>query len=210
MEVYGNLDLKNVGSLLQFAIGLEAGSTFPADADTIVGRIAFFNKRVWIAAELVSGVASWVPLTNEINAFVYVQATTATQWTIVHNLNSGTPVVQIYDETNEQVIPEKVTPTDQNTVVVDFNIAVTGRAIVLHGDVEGNSKLGENVAFSHTQTAAATQWVIGHGLGYYPIVRVFTNDVPPKEIDPATVVHDSTMQVTLTFSGAQAGTVRLA
>lgn len=222
MEIYGDLDFKDVGQLVAAAVKPEGTAEFPDVAASFAsgtikqGRLAFFNNRVWIAVALntVGGgeVATWVPLTNEINAYVHTQGNASTTWTITHNLQSGTPAVHVYDELNQMVIPDEVTPTDANTVTITFNAAVTGRAVVIAGSFEGSSRNdGTQVfAFEHTQTAASTTWVIAHGLGYYPIVRVFVdNNGTDEEILPASIVHDSTMQVTITFSTALAGRARL-
>lgn len=221
MEIYGDLDFKDVGQLIAAALKPEDPAQFPDVAagfalDAIKqGRLAFFNSRVWIAVQITSGVATWVPLTNEINAYVHVQAVAATTWTINHNLTSGTPVVSVYDENNLQVIPDEIEPTSQNQVVVYFNAAVTGRAIVLTGDFEGVDR-GDNpqqYALEHTQSAASDTWVVSHGFGYYPLVRVFTqNGASPDELEeilPASVVHNSLQQVTITFSTPRTGITRL-
>ena len=217
MEIYGDLDFKEVGHLIAAALQLESPEQFPdvtagfASGAILQGRLTFFNSRVWIAVEITDGVATWIPLTNEINAYIHTQATEATTWTINHNLQSGTPVVQIYDEENLMVIPDEIEPTSSNTVVATFNAAVTGRAIVLSGDFDGVSKADnpQFYAFEHEQTTAADTWVISHGLGYYPLVRVFTGGSPDEEILPASVVHNSTAQVTIKFSSARTGRVRL-
>lgn len=220
MEIYGDLDFKEVGQLVAAALQPESAAVFPdvaADfaAGTIKqGRLAFFSNRVWIAAVITTvgsdEVATWIPLTNEISAFGHIQAVASSTWTITHNLQSGTPVVQIYDENNQMVIPDEVTPTDANTVVVTFNTAVVGRAIVMVGTHEGANRNDgtQNYSIEFSQPTASTTWVIGHGLGYYPIVRIFTNT--NEEILPASIVHDSTMQVTVTFTVATSGYARLA
>lgn len=221
MDIYGDLDFKEAGQLIAAALKPEDTNQFPDVAagyalDAIQqGRLAFFNSRVWIAVEFVSGVATWIPITNEINAWIHVQADASDTWTINHNLQSGTPVVSVYDENNYQVIPDEIEPTSQNQVVVHFNTAVTGRAVVIAGDFEGVSRADnpQQHALVHNQTVAANTWVISHGFGYYPLVRVFTqNGASPDELEeilPASVVHNSTAQVTITFSTPRTGVVRL-
>lgn len=226
MEIYGDLDFKDVGQLIAAALKPEDVAQFPDiaagfAAGTIKqGRFAFFNNRVWIAVALTvdgspsSEVATWIPITNEITAYTHIQANASTQWIVNHDLQEGTPVVQVYDTDNEMVIPVEITPTTPNTVTIDFNVAVAGRAIVLTGTYEGTSRSDgtQQFAFEHEQTVASDTWVIGHGLGYYPIVRVFTPNGSPAEVEeilPASVVHNSTMQVTITFSTARTGTARL-
>lgn len=224
MDIHGDLDFKEVGQLIAAALKPESTNDFPdvvagyAPGSIKQGRLAFFNSRVWIAVELntVNGdeVATWVPLTNEIHAYVHVQAVAATTWTINHNLDGGTPVVQVYDEQNQMVIPDEIEPTTNDQVAVTFNAAVTGRAIVIKGEFDGvdPSDNPQIYAFEHEQAVASSTWVIAHGLGHYPLIRVFVSNGSPaadEEILPASIVHDSLMQATITFSSPQTGRARM-
>ena len=211
MNIYGNLDFKEVGQLIAAAIKPEEVADFPTGNSIKQGRLAFFSGRAWIATEIISGVVTWVPITNEITSYVHTQDVANSTWTIDHNLYSGTPVVAVYDDAGYQLIPNEVQPTTINQVVISFGVAMTGRAVILSGDIDGVNKSDnpQQFSFMHTQSTAATTWVITHALGYYPIVRVFTNDTPPNEILPQGVTHNSTMQLTITFSSARAGTARL-
>jgi len=61
------------------------------------------------------------------------------------------------------------------------------------------------VAFTATFTDEA-QWVVVHNLGYNPAVRIYQGS---KEVQPKSIVHDSTSQLTITFDTPQSGTVIL-
>jgi len=168
------------------------------------GRIVFVDKRAWICAELSGAQPIWVPLTNQIDTYIHTQASASTSWTITHNLNTGTPLVQIYDDTNKVIIPGDIEVTDNNTVTVTVGTAITGRAVVMYGSITGSEV--PTYAFTHTQTNLSTTWVIPHGLGYYPVVRVFTDS---EEIQPQSIIHDSLFQTTITFSTTRVGTAKL-
>lgn len=190
-----------------YAPEIEEDSGFPPASETNKGRIIFLNKRVWIAVEIAAGVVSWVPLTNDINAYHHVQSTTSTTWTITHSLGSGTPVVQIYDDTHTMVIPDSVDPTDGDEVVVTFNAAMSGSAVVIAGNLSmGVNPADDPLTYSYSQAfTSQSTWVVTHALGYYPIIRVFVGN---QEIQPASIIHDTINQATLTFSSAQTGTAR--
>jgi len=66
-----------------------------------------------------------------IQAYEYLQATPSTTWMIFHAKNSSRPNINIYDEVNEQVLPNDVTVLDNNTIRVTFNTPQAGRAIIL-------------------------------------------------------------------------------
>lgn len=143
MKIIGNLDFTNSGYLQQTSFGVETGSVdgngFPLAANINVGRIAFVNSRLWIAVEILDGVVTWIALTDEINGYEFTQASNSSTWVITHNLATSFPVVQVYDSSNSVIIPESITVTDANTVTVTFTSAISGKAIVLSGDVGGSA-----------------------------------------------------------------------
>ena len=199
MKFHGHIDLQE-NEMQQMV--LQAETNWPTTP--IVGRMIFKDKRVYICAEIVSGLASWIPLTNEINTYLHNQTTSATTWTITHNLNTGTPLVQVYDTANRMIIPNEIEVVDNNTVSVDLGSSIVGRAVVMYGDITGLEK--SQFAYKHTQTSASTSWVIPHNLGYYPLVRIF---IGTDEVQPSSIVHDSLFQTTVTFSSPQVGIARL-
>lgn len=192
-----------------FAPSLQEDLEFPAADETEKGRILFLNKRVWIAAEVVSGVVSWIPLTNEIDGYVHIQESDSATWTITHNLNTGVPIVQVYDETHTMVIPDSVDPQDNNVVEISFGAAMSGSAVILAGNAGSGTARGgsEGLQYAYEQEfTGATSVTLNHALGYNPIVRVFVGN---QEIQPQSVIHDSILQTTITFSSAQTGIARL-
>jgi hypothetical protein len=129
MKSYGDLDFNN--NQMQ-RMALQEELTFPNPP--VVGRIAYVGKRVWICVEVVSNVPAWVPLTSMNNTAIHDQETASATWTVVHNLNTGSPLVQVYDTTGNMLIPGEITPTDNNTVSISFGSPETGRVVVMFGD----------------------------------------------------------------------------
>lgn len=199
MDFHGNINLLN-NEMQKMVWQQEA--TFPETP--IVGRIAFVQKKAWICVEILSGLPVWVQLTNEIDTYVHRQDTAALTWTVTHNLNTVNPVVQIYDDEHKMIIPDRVEPIDNNSVLITLAVANTGTAVVMYGDITGGS--ASEAAYTHTQTNPATSWVIPHNLGYFPVVRVFVGN---NEIQPTSIVHDSIFQTTITFATVQTGIARL-
>ena len=200
MDFQGHINLNN--NELQQAV-LQTETNFPANAKA--GRMVFKDKRVYMCVELSGGLPIWVPLTNEINTYLHTQSSASITWTITHNLNTVTPIVQFYDSTNSMFFPASVDNTDNNTVTVTFGSATTGRAVVMYGSITGNERA--TYAYTHYQTNTASSWVIDHNLGYYPIVRVFVGS--NQEIQPYSVVHDTIYQTTVTFTQVYTGIARL-
>jgi len=198
MKFYGHANLQQ--NELQNA-ALSSLAVFP---DTpVVGQLAFVNSIVFICVQGGS-LPVWVPLTREITAYTHVQASPAQTWTITHSLNTTSINTQIYDNLSRVLIPDDIETTGPNTQTVRFNTAAAGRAVIVSGSFDGNVR--PTYAYTHYQSSANTTWVVAHNLGYHPIVRVFIGN---SEVQPASIVHDSTNQITITFSSAQVGYARL-
>jgi len=199
MKSYGHINF-NENQAQQVAIGTE--TNFPSSPTP--GRLVFKDKRLYICIEIVSGIPTWIPLTNELNTYVHLQQTPSATWNVTHNLGAVSPLVQVYDNaTNALFFPDAVTIVDQNNLTITLNTAISGRAIIMHGDITGAPLPQFN--YTHTQTTLSDTWIVNHNLGYYPIIRVF---VGAEEILPASIVHNSVNQATITFSQPLTGYAR--
>lgn len=180
-------------------VALTAFPSSPTD-----GMLAFVNSRLFI---YLAGDSAWVPITSTISYYVHSQGTAATTWSVAHNLGFGTVNVQVYDETNMVIVPD-IEIIDNNNVEITFVSATAGRAVVVAGEpaVGGQPTVTPAFGFLHTQSGAATTWVVNHGLGYYPITHVF--NASGDEVLPSSIVHDTKFKTTITFGTATAGTAR--
>lgn len=199
MKFYGHANLQK--NELQNA-ALSTLTNFPDSP--VVGQLAFVNSIVFICVSNLNSLPVWVPLTREITAYTHVQADAAIEWDIVHNLNTTSVNIQIFDTGSLMVIPSDVDVTGPNGATVTFSSAQAGRAVVLSGHFDGNVK--PTYSYTFYQSSSSTVWVIAHNLGYFPIVRVFIGN---NEVQPQSIVHDTVNQVTITFATPQVGYARL-
>lgn len=196
MKFYGHADLQK--NQLQNA-ALQTLSFFPVAP--VVGQIAFVNSIVYICIQnLQPDPPVWVPLTREITSYLHSQAEPSDEWSVIHNLNTTNVNVQVFDGSNRMILTEEIQTTSPNTLLVQFNTAQAGRAVVLSGHTDGNVR--PTYAYTHYQTVASTTWTIVHGLAYNPIVRVF---VGTNEVQPDSISHPDTSTTVITFSTAVAG-----
>jgi hypothetical protein len=200
MKVYGHVDF-NRNKVMNAMILMENGPNFPQDPE--VGLMVFKNKILYICVDITDGIPVWAPLTQEINVYMHNQTEAAAVWTIDHNLQTTYPIVQCIGSDNKVILPDEVEIVSNNQVKVYFGVAQTGRASVLIGNTEGNTRPA--TAYTYDQTTPASTWVVVHNLGYNPIIRVFIGN---QEVQPLSIVHDSISQTTVTFSSAQVGYVR--
>lgn len=196
MQVHGSLDLQ--GNYLRHAV-LPSEVNFP---EPIAGMMIFRNKQFYFCAEVVEGVGAWIPASPVIDSVVYTQSVPALEWTIPHNLDSAAVLVQVYVD-GKWVIPQDIDTSVKNVVNVTFSMSVAGQAIVMLGNPFGSQRpaIGYTQGFNNQTTVVVT-----HNLGYNPVIQVL-NDAG-QELAPASVVHNSTLQATLTFAAARSGTVR--
>lgn len=129
MDFHGNINLKD--NEIQRLV-FEQEISFPVDAT--VGSIVFKDNTLYMCVALNVADPIWIPLTSSIDTYVHEQTSTSTTWTITHNLGEENVILQIYNDLNEMVIPDTVTPTNANEMVVTFGVATVGRAILMFGD----------------------------------------------------------------------------
>jgi len=129
MDFYGNINLKD-NEMQQLVF--EQETSFPVDA--VAGSIVFKDNALYMCVALNVADPIWIPLTATIDTYIHEQSATATTWTITHNLGEENVILQVYDDSNQMIIPDTVTPTDTNEIVMTFNIATAGRAIIMFGD----------------------------------------------------------------------------
>lgn len=196
MEVHGTLDLRD-NDLVGAVFGIE--TNFPVNPRP--GRFIMKDKVLFVCVELIGGIPVWVPLTKALNLLKYNQSTPALEWSIAHNLNTNAVIVQVYDADGNVVIPDNI-HTVFNLVTITFATPLGGFALIQRGEEDGATPLV--VAFQATFTNSDT-WVINHNLGYNPVVNCY---IGSDLVQPASLVHNSVNQATVTFSTPQTGSVR--
>jgi hypothetical protein len=72
--------------------------------------------------------------------------TDSSTWVVNHNLDTDTPLVQVYDADDYQIIPQTLRITDTNTVTITFETAESGHVVVgKGGHVVSGSIAAENI-----------------------------------------------------------------
>ena len=108
--------------------------------------------------------------------YVHSQTSDSATWVINHNIGHKYPVVTVYDDDDQMILPQQGVATDSDTFTLTFNEAITGKAVVSVGGIGENA--GAN--YIHTQDGTSTNWRVTHSLSQqYPNVTVYddTNQV---------------------------------
>lgn len=65
------------------------------------------------------------------DGFLYTQSTPSDLWTINHFAGTTLLLIQIFDSTNNLVVPENIELVNINTVEVSFGTPITGTARII-------------------------------------------------------------------------------
>lgn len=85
-------------------------------------------------------------ITVDQSATIKSSFTDSSTWVVTHNLDTETPLVQVYDIDDYQIIPQTLRITDTNTVTITFPTAETGHVVVAKGGhVVSGSISAENI-----------------------------------------------------------------
>lgn len=183
-------------------MALELTANFPTIP--VVGQLVFKERVLYICAEIVAGLPAWIPLTNEVNTFVHVQALPSSTWNITHNLGTTTPMVQVYQAVDgAMIIPGDVIASSNNAVTISFGVPVDGRAVIMMGTEDGTAR--PVFSYTHYQNASSSMWTINHMLGYNPVIRVFVGN---SEVQPNSITFPNINQAVVTFTQSYIGVAR--
>jgi hypothetical protein len=176
--------------------GSGAGVGFPFSGSAII------TGSLYVSSSFISG--SFVGDGSGITGLtaggkIHTQSTAASTWTVTHNLGVQYPNVTVYNASNEIILPQTITATDSNTLVLEFGSAITGYAVTGIGGII-------NVQGRTTQQyfTAATTWSFAHNLGdKYVSIQAF--DDAFEMMIPSTIrLVDYTSSVLL-FESASSG-----
>jgi acetyltransferase-like isoleucine patch superfamily enzyme len=155
-----------------------SGSTTITNNTTIAGSLTVNGG---ITGSL-HGTASWAEnaltasfaLSGAGSTVTHTQLTASTTWSFNHNLNTQTPLLQVYDLGYEQILPNEIISIDAFTSEIRFDYTQAGYAVASNG----SSNLTITGSTSRlTQTVAATTWSFAHNLGTkYPGFEVFDSN----------------------------------
>ena len=112
--------------------------------------------------------------------FQFTQAIGTSSWTINHNLNTFTPLVDVYDSIYNQLIPASVSSIDANTTQITFSTAQAGFAIISKGSgVSSTNAITASYALtaSFVTTAQTASYVLNAVSSSFAATASYLNPV---------------------------------
>jgi hypothetical protein len=138
MDVHGDIDLQHNK---MHKMVFETETVFPKSPK--VGRIIFKDQKLYMCAAINGdSFPIWIPLTNEIDTYIHTESSANTTWTVIHSMNTTSPIVQIYDSSDNMIIPDAVEIVSNNKITILLSNASAGKAVIMHGHFMPDSGIG--------------------------------------------------------------------
>ena len=126
------------------------GTTFPVTLTSIATASYALNA-------LSSSYAATASYINTLYSSNYTQSfTNQSTWVVIHNLDTRYVIVQVYDTAFDEIIPQNIDLTNDDTVTITFPTLESGTAVVSVGGALHNSgTISSSYAFSSTSASFA-------------------------------------------------------
>ena len=121
----------------------------PADVTSVnqnTTQVTFATPEYGYALVSVGGVT-----TATADRYLHTVSSATGSWVINHNFNYKYVNIDVYDNNDEQLIPQKVTAVSANTVQVDFATPTSGNAIITTGGPRSTTIFNQTGSFYNTQ-----------------------------------------------------------
>jgi hypothetical protein len=86
--------------------------------------------------------------------FVFSQPTPASTWVLNHYLNSQYPVFQVFNASNEVIIPTSITANSTVTATITFSVPTAGTAVASIGGFTGSAPTVASASYAATASLA--------------------------------------------------------
>jgi hypothetical protein len=121
----------------------------PADVTSIdvnTTQVTFATPEYGYALVSVGGIT-----TATADRFLFTATSATGSWVIDHNMGYKYVNIDVYDNNDEQLIPQKVTAVSVNRTQVDFSLPTSGNAIITLGGPRSTSIFNQTGSFYNTQ-----------------------------------------------------------
>jgi hypothetical protein len=109
---------------------------------------SLFGTSSWAENSKTSSFALTASYFSGQNFATFTQSAASTTWTFNHNLDFRTPVITVYDNNYEVVIPDSIQGTSTNQSVITFSTPKSGFASATIGSIAQNNSLALSIAYA--------------------------------------------------------------
>ena len=127
------VDIVAVKSTLDNHLAGTPGYRHPATDIDVIPSIAGLSgaNNVQEALEALNTKIAGTQTSSNVRGFEYIESTTSLSWTVTHNLSSFRIQTTVYDSSWEVIVPNHIKIIDNNTILISFSSAISGRAMIL-------------------------------------------------------------------------------
>jgi len=93
---------------------------------------------------------------NQSSGNATASFTNSSTWTFLHNLNNRNVLIQTYDSSFNQIIPQNIALTDANTVTIVFPVSISGYAIASLGGISVGGAGGSSSSSGGSSTTTTS------------------------------------------------------
>lgn len=90
-----------------------------------------------VAGEIQAVTLEDLTSTGSADGYEHIQDTASSNWVIPHGGDTNNLIVQIYDESNHQIIADDIHMVDNDNLVINFSQITIGRAVIMYFDKAG-------------------------------------------------------------------------
>jgi hypothetical protein len=126
------------------------GSSFPVTLSSVATASYALNA-------LSSSYAATASFISTLYSSNHTQSfTNQSTWVVIHNLDTRYVIVQVYDTNFDEIIPQNIDLTNDDTVTISFPTLESGTAVVsVGGALQNNGSISSSYAFSSTSASFA-------------------------------------------------------
>jgi len=121
----------------------------PADVTSVnanTTEVTFATPEYGYALVSVGGIS-----TSSADRYLHTQSSATGSWVIDHNIGYKYVTINVYDQNDEQLIPQKITAVSVNRTQIDFVTPTSGNAIITVGGPRSTSIFNQTGSFYTTQ-----------------------------------------------------------
>jgi len=165
MRVVGHLDLDH-NEIQNVLVDVRPTETDINNIPGQEGQIVYLvsTKKLYLCIQSSPSVL-WIVVSSGLSS-VFTQAVASSSWSINHILGTSNVVVEIYDNSNNVIIPDDIDVVDADNITVSFGTAVTGKAVII--GLDGGTTLQISAERDKVMTIPATLFVDTGTARWYP------------------------------------------
>jgi len=107
----------------------QSGWPWVDSSDPLNVKLKFYIEGIWYV--IISDLTAGAITPSGLGKYIHNESAPALTWTITHGLNTASPLVGVWDSSNQLILPDTVTVIDTNHVTLTFLVAQSGQAIIV-------------------------------------------------------------------------------